>query len=190
MGHNLRNLRLRRGWRLEDAAEAFGLSPSGYNKLEYGDRKLSAERINKAAMIYAVTPAEVLADTAEIAVVGTVGHGGIVIYQTKIEENNPSAPRSPDATSETVALSVGRGVNVPGVADENCFIYHNEKRLGVPDEWIGKLCIVQVAGADAVIRRVFRGSQFGKFDLVGSGFETIRDAEAVWSARVEWVKPL
>ncbi|KQP61086.1 hypothetical protein ASF39_15555 [Methylobacterium sp. Leaf108] len=45
----------------EQAAEAFSLSKSGYIKVEDGERGLKADRIAKAAQIFNVTPADVLA---------------------------------------------------------------------------------------------------------------------------------
>jgi len=188
MQHNLKNLRKRRGWRLQDAAEAFGLSSKGYEKIEAGDRRLSADRISQAAQIYGVAVSEILSAAHEIPVVGTVSHGGIVRY-VSIGDINSVAPRPNDATSETVALLVDKGVSVPGIAIEDYFIYHDDKRVGVPEEFLGKLCFVQIEGGDAMIRRVFPGSRPGVFDLVGIGFETLRDQPIAWSALMTWLKP-
>lgn len=188
MTHNLRQLRLRKGWRLEDAAKAFGLSAKGYEKLEYSSRKLSLNRINKAAEVYGVSVAEVVSAQHEIPVVGTVSHGGTVLYGS-IGDKDLIAPRPNDATSVTVALLVDKGVTVPGIAIENYFLYHDEKCAGVPDEHIGKLCFVKIRGGDALIRRIFLGSVVGRYDLVGIGFETMRDQEVEWSALLTWLKP-
>lgn len=188
MTHNLRQLRLRKGWRLEDAAKAFGLSSKGYEKLEYSSRKLSLNRINKAAEVYNVSVAEVVSAQHEIPVVGTVSHGGTALYGSS-GDKDLIAPRPNDATSATVALLVGKGVTVPGIAIENYFLYHDDKRPGVPEEHVGKLCFVKIRGGDALIRRVFSGSEIGRYDLVGIGFETMRDQEIEWSAMLTWLKP-
>lgn len=188
MQHNLKTLRQRRGWRLQDAAEAFGLSPKGYEKIESGERSLSMQRAAKAAEVYGVSISEVVSAAHEIPVVGTVSHGGIVRYVMS-GEIIEVAPRPSDATSETVALLVEKGVTVPGIAIEDYFIYHDEKRVGVPEEHLGKLCFAQIEGGDALIRRVYAGSESGVYDLVGVGFETIRNQKIVWSARLTWLKP-
>lgn len=188
MMHNLRQLRLRKGWRLEDAAKAFGLSAKGYEKLEYSTRKLSLNRISKAAEIYNVSISEVVSPQQEIPVVGTVAHGGVVRYGV-VGENGLVAPRPNDATSATVALLVDTGVTVPGIAIENYFLYHDEKRPGVPEDHLGRLCFVSIAGGDTFVRRIFKGSAAGKYDLVGVGYETMRDQEIDWSALMTWLKP-
>ncbi|WP_193763165.1 helix-turn-helix domain-containing protein [Methylorubrum sp. Q1] len=188
MQHNLKILRKRRGWRLQDAAEAFGLSSKGYEKIESGERRLSADRISQAAQIYGVALSEIISASHEIPVVGTVSHGGTVHYASS-GDINCVAPRPNDATSETVALLVDKGVSVPGIAIENYFIYHDEKRVGVPSEHLEKLCFVQIEGGDILIRRIYPGSSPDVFDLVGMGFETLRDKRVAWSALMTWLKP-
>lgn len=64
MGNRLKFLREERGWTQDKAAAEFGLSKSGYIKIERGERSLDAERIAKAARIYGVTKAEILDDQA------------------------------------------------------------------------------------------------------------------------------
>ena len=58
--NNLKRLREAAGLTQEAAADAFGLSKSGYIKIEDGDRGLKADRIAKAAEIFGVPPADVL----------------------------------------------------------------------------------------------------------------------------------
>ncbi len=64
MANGLRRLRESKGWTHEEAAERFGLSRSGYVKLERGERKLTDERIAKAVQIYGVQPSEVLGEVS------------------------------------------------------------------------------------------------------------------------------
>lgn len=188
MQHNLKKLRVRRSWRLEDAAMAFGLSAKGYEKLEYSTRKLSLERIKQAAQIYNVSVAEVVSAENEISIIGTVSHGGIVLYGS-VGDQHQIAPRPEGATSATVALLVAEGVTVPGIAIENYLIYHDEKRPGVPDDHLGKLCFAQIEDGTTYIRRIYAGGEQGKYDLVGVGFETMRNQKIEWSALLTWLKP-
>lgn len=67
MGNNLRKLRKSRDWDEEKAASAFGLSVSGYRKIERSERKLNNERIDQATRIYNVPASAVLG--AEIDVI-------------------------------------------------------------------------------------------------------------------------
>ncbi|AWN35752.1 LexA family transcriptional regulator [Methylobacterium radiodurans] len=57
--NNLKALRERSGLTQDQAAAAFGMSKSGYVKIEDGDRGLKTERILKAAEIFGVRPEEV-----------------------------------------------------------------------------------------------------------------------------------
>lgn len=62
MGNRLKALRVSRGWTQEEAAKRFGLSKSGYIKIERSERKLATDRIEKAKAIYGVSGAEVIGD--------------------------------------------------------------------------------------------------------------------------------
>lgn len=173
---------------MEDAATAFGLSPKGYEKLEYSERGLSLDRIIQASKIYAVSVEEVLAIGGPIEIVGTIAHGGMVHYHdegAKLE----IAPRPSGQFTHVAALRVNKGVALPGIALEDFIVYYGEKHEGVSNDFISKLCVVKIRNGDTLIRRVFAGGKSGSYDLVGVGLETIRNIDVEWSARIEWIKP-
>ena len=58
--NNLKALRTSRGWTQDRAASEFGLSKSGYIKIESGVHKLSSDRIQHAAALYQVNEADVI----------------------------------------------------------------------------------------------------------------------------------
>ncbi|CAL8981841.1 hypothetical protein RHODGE_RHODGE_04008 [Rhodoplanes serenus] len=60
MGNNLKVLRELKGWTLDDAAAAMGVSRGGYIKLERGERKLSERTIGLAAKAFGVGPADLI----------------------------------------------------------------------------------------------------------------------------------
>jgi len=62
MTNGLRRLRESKGWTHEEAADRFGLSRSGYVKLERAERRLSDKHIAKAVQIYGVQSNEVLGE--------------------------------------------------------------------------------------------------------------------------------
>lgn len=76
MGNRLRELRESRGWTIEEAAEKFGLSRSGYVKIERGDRGLKERYILAAAEVFGVPPAAIIADKAEPALGPAVARSG------------------------------------------------------------------------------------------------------------------
>jgi transcriptional regulator with XRE-family HTH domain len=63
MGNRLKNLRELRGWTAEEAANHFGLSRSGYVKLERGERRLSDTHISTATKVYGVPVGDILGDS-------------------------------------------------------------------------------------------------------------------------------
>lgn len=60
MGNKLKALREQRGWTLDDAAEAMGVSRGGYIKLERGERKLSERTIGLAVRAFGVSPSDLI----------------------------------------------------------------------------------------------------------------------------------
>ncbi len=189
MGNNLKQLRQKRGWTMELAAHAMGLSTKGYEKIERGERRLTADRITRAAEIYQVPEVEVMGSRFPIRIVGQVARGGLVTYFSGSPEDFETAPRPEDATSFTVCLIVSDGDALPGVAEEDWLIYHDEERPGVPEEWVGALCLVRVAGGETRMRRIFHGREPGLYDLFGNGHEPIRNVRVVSTAKVTWIKP-
>ncbi len=67
MGNNLKQLRQRRGWTMELAAHAMGQSTKGYEKIERGERRLTADRITRAAEVYQVPEVDVIGSRSRSA---------------------------------------------------------------------------------------------------------------------------
>ena len=63
MGNALKKLREDRGWTAEATAEKFGLSRSGYVKLERGERRLSDRYITTATKVFGVPANEILSES-------------------------------------------------------------------------------------------------------------------------------
>lgn len=62
MAHSLRELRERKNWSQEEAAQAMSVSRSHYVKLERGERGLTANTIASAAKAFGVSKSEVLGE--------------------------------------------------------------------------------------------------------------------------------
>lgn len=60
MGNKLKSLRKARSWTHDQAAEAMGMSRSGFIKLERGERRLTLDYISRAAKAFDVRPADVI----------------------------------------------------------------------------------------------------------------------------------
>ena len=62
MGNGLRDIRLKSGMSLEEAANALGLSKSGYRKKERSERGLSHDFIRRACELFGVSPEEIIGE--------------------------------------------------------------------------------------------------------------------------------
>lgn len=101
MGNQLKRLRESRRWTHDETAEKFGVSRSGYIKLERGERKLTGQHIAKASEIYGVSSEDVLAETVpgrlgsvrvtDLAIFSGMGGGGALEVSVN-EFGEPSDP--------------------------------------------------------------------------------------------------
>ncbi|MEZ4472036.1 MAG: helix-turn-helix transcriptional regulator [bacterium] len=66
----IRGLRQARGWTQDAAATALGLSLSGLRRLEQGRQAWSLEQLEKAAAVFGVSPASLIAPTSEAVSTG------------------------------------------------------------------------------------------------------------------------
>lgn len=191
MANNLSALRKERGWSQDQLAGLMGTTRNQIAKLESGARRLSDVWIVRAAKALQVDAGQLVTTAASgVPIVGDVGAGGLVSYSGEPQGGYDMAPRPFDASEETVAVRV-RGDSMPGVAEDGWLIYYDERVAGVPDEWIGQMCVVWLPDGDRVyVKKVFRGRDPGTFDLISTGGHApITDEEVEWSAKVTWIRP-
>lgn len=188
MGNKLRELRLQRGWTLARAAAEFGMSASGYHKVERSERKLHVDRVTKAAAIYSVSVSAITDQENTSKIVGEIGPTGVVVlYDTK--GGLVPAPNAPASKTQADALEV-RGGAIPGLAEEHWLVFYDEKLDGLPEDRVGELCVVAVEGGDLILLgRIYFGKEAGLFDVVPPGQKPVRGVQIVWSAVVSWIKP-
>lgn len=99
--HPMRDLRLSRGFTLEELAELTGLSPSYLSRLESGSRRLNADIMQKLSSILGCNPGELLPYTpngptsAQNVVATSVGGHSYGVYERKAQNQNLSAPDLP-----------------------------------------------------------------------------------------------
>lgn len=185
MGNRLKELREERGWTHERAAEFFGLSRSGYVKLERGERKLTDDRIQKAMEIYGVGVTAVIGeDEPQVPLMGYVG-AGAEIYQFD-EDGGGYVDAPPGAGKSTVAVEV-RGTSMFPLYEDGTLLYYS-KQLP-PGDMVGKRCIVRLADDRVLVKTLRRSSVHGLFTLVSTNAPDIEDVAVQWAAPIEWIKP-
>lgn len=186
MGNNLKSLRVSRGWTQDKAAVKFGLSKSGYIKVESGERKLSDTRIAKAAEIYGVTPAEVVDEKRMAKVVGLVGAGGAVSYDAPLGDAEPDFVECPpEAPPETVAVGI-RGDSL-GAGFDGWYALYARRFDPMDESLIGQLCIVGTEDGRTLIKWVRRGS--AGYILVSGTGAIEENVQIQWAAKVIDLRP-
>ena len=179
-----------------DAARAYGWTVSTYLGHENGDRNPGRDSAKRYATAFRTRwewileggqqPTKVTSD--EVPIVGDVGAGGKVNFSGESQGSFDKAPRPPGSSEHTVVTRV-RGDSMPGVAEDNWLIYYDQRVAGVPDEWVGEMCVVWLTDESVYVKKIYRGRDPGTFDLISTGYEPIRDEEVSWSAKVTWIKP-
>lgn len=185
----LKQLRLAKGWKQEEAAAAMGLSYGGYNKLEYGENQLTLVTIANAAKVYGVPKSYVLAGPETVPIVGFAGAGpnGEVVFEESAGELG-EAPMPPGGTDRTVALEV-RGRSMRGIAENGWLVYYDDRKDPITDDLVGELCVVSVPERGVLVKTPQRGRIPGHFDLESTNDETMRDVRIEWAALVTAIVP-
>jgi len=194
MATGLKSLRLRRGWTIEKAADAFGRSRDGYNKIERGERRLSSNVIERACQIYDVSPTEVLGGAPSVGVrlIGSIGAGSEVHYfedkDNSKESANEEVDRPPESNLLTAALMVKGDIMYP-IADDGDIIYYDDIRTFPTEDMIGRMCVVALADNRILVRRLYQGRAPNLFNLTSANAPPMQDVELLWAAKVRWIKP-
>ncbi|WP_043346147.1 S24 family peptidase [Methylobacterium sp. B1] len=198
IAERLQHLRKKAGFATAtEAARAFGWKVPTYLGHENGDRNPSRETAKRYATAYKARWEWILEGSPRldapkdetVPIVGDVGAGARVFFSGEPQGGYDRAPRPPGSSPNTVAARV-RGDSMPGVAEDDWLIYYDERVRGLPDVWIGQLCVVWVNDEQIYVKKVYRGRDGGSFLLVStSGSAPLEVEEIEWSAKVAWIKP-
>ncbi|MHC2108904.1 S24 family peptidase [Methylobacterium sp. CM6246] len=180
-----------------EAARAFGWTVPTYLGHENGDRNPSRETAKRYGTAFKERWEWILEggprleapkdDT--VPIVGDVGAGARIIFNGEPQGGYDRAPRPPGSSPDTVAARV-RGDSMPGLAEDDWLIYYDDRVRGLPDDWIGQLCVVWVSEDEVYVKKVFRGRDGGPYLLVSTGGLPPIEVDVIeWSAKVAWIKP-
>lgn len=183
----IKTLRLAAGLTQAELAKAANTSQAQIFKLENNVRELTKPWAERLAAPLKTSVEHLLGLDKPVRVVGYVGAGGQAYYSEGQGELG-EAPRPPGFSSGGIALVV-RGDSMPGVADDGSLIYY-EKRTDPPtDDLIGSICVVGLEDGSVLVKRIYRGSIPGRFDLVSTALGPMKDQNVLWAAKVDWIKP-
>lgn len=189
MGNNLRALRDSRGWTQEQAADAFGLSKSGYLKLERGERQLALPRIEQAAQIYGVEPADVFSDDSAlkpgVPVMGFIGAGAEIMPE--FEQVPPDGIETIDlpfnVPEDIVAFRVKGHSMLPVYRDGDAILVHREQRLAT-DAYVGEDVACRTKDGRRFLKEIQYGKRRGLFNLYSHNAPLIEDVAVEWIGEI------
>ena len=172
----------------QQAADALGYSKSGYLKIERSERRLSADFIRRAAVVFSVREADVIEDTAiSVPLIGFVGANSEASFFDHGQGPFDTVAAPDGASEKTVALEI-RGVSL-GESFDRWLVFYDDRREGVTDDLIGKLCVIATDKDQVVVKTLRRGRNPNRFDLHANVGPPVYDAVVRWAARVKQMTP-
>lgn len=182
--NNIKRLQADRGWTIDQAAEAVGISRGGYLKIQRGENRLTSTTIDLAAKAFGVSKSDIVSeDDMKISIVGYAAAGGDSVTffgegQGPFDEVDAPAW----ATDKTVAVRI-RGTSLGKYFDGWLALY-DDRRDPPDDSLFGLLCICGLADGRVVIKRLRASSTKGKYHLESETEPTMFDVAVDWAARV------
>jgi transcriptional regulator with XRE-family HTH domain len=129
----------------------------------------------------------------EVSVAGYVGAGSRVYaiddYPRGAGMEMVPAPEG-GGGKPVVAVRV-RGDSMLPMMKDGWLIFYHRDQMGVPDDCLGKLCVVKVAEDGLVlVKDLRRGSRPGRFTLLSVNADPIENVSLEWAARVISIRPV
>lgn len=195
MKNNIDRFRKLAGLTLKDLADKAGISRVYLSNLKDGKKPLNERVLVSIAEALGCDPADLISeprDTGEphlIHVVGFVGAGEEVIpfddYAKGDGLYQVECPSMLDP-AKTVAVEV-RGDSMEPVISDGFRLFYDAKAYGVPEEFIGSICIVKLVEGATFVKKVRKGSKVGCYHLTSLNptTPTIENAPVEWSAKVK-----
>lgn len=189
MSNNLKKLREAKGWTHQEAADAFGVSRGHFIKLERGERKLTQDYIQRAAIVFGVPEVDVFSGPTMIPVVGYVGAGAEVFC---IDDHAKGAGLDevdmpiPGMSPSSVAVRVRGDSMIPAYFDGD-LIFYDKNDNGDLMHLVGKECVVSLTDGRKFIKTLRRRAN-GDWYLFSYNAEPIMDIEIEWAAKVNVIK--
>lgn len=198
MRFRLRELRDANGLTQEQMAERLGISVSLYNGLENGKRRMNADYIEGAAAIFEIPPSELIVnDPRPIPIAGRVGAGASVPLFDHTDNGGLFQVAEPPqllrmhSARPIGAVEVEGDSMTPMYQPGDILFFSRATHEGIPDDDIGRPCIVEDAEGNAWVKQVKRGDEPGLFHLISLNptSETRHNQRIKWAARVRLALP-
>lgn len=196
LAEKIRAIRQANGMTQVEFAERLGTTQSTVTRWEKGS--IPQGDMLQAIATLANTTVERLMGTDDLAavpgetipVVGFVGAGSAVFPYDDFPKGDglDHVERPPFVKGQVVAVEV-RGDSLLPVAEDGWrLVYAGEQTLE-ESEILNKLCVVKLADGRALVKRIIRGSEQGRFHLLSTNAPIIENVEVEWAAPVKAIIP-
>lgn len=188
--NHIKNLRKNKGWSQEKLAKESGFLQSEISMWENNARSINNIQLASIAKALGIDAAEIISNSTsssirKVPIIGRVGAGAVVI---PIDENIIDEVECPlyIDPNKGVALEVVGDSMEPLISD-GFLLFYEERINGMPPEYIGKICIVEIDGGETYVKKVRKGNEIGKYNLISLNpeFPTIENIAIKWSAMVK-----
>jgi repressor LexA len=159
------------------------MSRGGYIKLERDERRLTSDYIERAAKVYGVPEAAVIAEPRRVPIIGVVGDGAEVHFEKARRKRDAIAPTS--ATDKTVALEIQ--TDALGELFDRWLVFYDDVFTSMTAELVDQTCVVYVTERRALIRKPQPSKAPGAFHLLAQGLPPMFDVPVRKVARVRLI---
>lgn len=192
--NRIREWRVLREMSHDKLAEAVGTSRGQIYQLETGQRRLTEDWMNRLAKPLRCEPSDLMAASAPrmVQLVGYVGAGAEVFsYDDHMKGAGIEEVDCPPGVdpSETVALRVV-GESMMPFMPNGTIVYYTMRHDGGCDEYLNKLCVVQVREGSTLLKILKKGYTKGRYNLMSYNADMIEDAQLDWCAKIIFIKPV
>jgi transcriptional regulator with XRE-family HTH domain len=196
LAEKIRAIRIATGLTQVEFADRLGTTQSTVTRWEKGS--IPQGDMLQAIATLANTTVERLMGTDDLAavpggtipVVGFVGAGSVVLPYDDFSKGDglDHVERPPFVKGQVVAVEV-RGDSLLPVAEDGWrLVYAGEQTLD-EGEILNRLCVVKLADGRALVKRMMRGSEPGRYHLLSTNAPIIENAQVEWAAPVKAIIP-
>lgn len=178
------------GWNQTELARQIGVTqPTISCWLDGAELTANHEKkLMRVAIKHAIVSEDASVDGFGAEIVGYVGAGGEVVYETGQPPFGiaPMPPKQQRAGRKLVALVV-RGDSMSGFVEDGSIVYYDERRTPPSESLIGRLCVVGMADGKVLLKKLLPGRRSGFYTLYSVNSDPMLDQNVIWAARVRWI---
>lgn len=123
----------------------------------------------------------------KVNIIGYAGAGERVYY---FDDGHAfeQTDRPPEAPEKDIVALIIRGDSMRPVLEEGFIVFYSRSSDGVPDDCIGRMCVVRLDDDSTMVKKIKHGSAPGLYHLISHNADALVDQPLKWAARVLYTK--